>query len=231
MKAYYLIEGGDENLDRSRIKKIIVLFMFGLLIITAISMLFWNNRKMDRELSTTIRNNSEIINDAKVCLNESSVAQRMLLNLAIISDLKEREILMSEWKAAFKRNDESFQALNISFPKSFISDEQLLEKAKSSKENYFKSSTEFLALTNEGDRNKISDFLLKELKPNYESYQLSQKAIFDTANKELLNRTESITTKSNYIAWIMLVIGMFPFVFTIYKIGSYFINGLTNKIV
>jgi len=227
MRAYYLIDDGDDNLDRSRLKKIFVLFLFGVLIITAISILFWNNKKMERELSAAIKNNSEIINDAKVCLNESSVAQRMLLNLAIVSDVNEREILTTEWKAATKNNDKSFSTLSQSFPKSFVSDMQLIEKAKSSKENYFKSSAIFLTLTDDADRDKISDFLLKELRPNYEQYQMSQKAIFDAANKELLNRTQIITTKSNYVAWIMFALGLFPFAFLIYKIGRYFINGLS----
>lgn len=229
MRAYYLIEDNDENLDRSSLKKFLVWLVFGLLVVVAIFLLFWNNRKTERDLSDTIKSNSEIINDAKVCLNESSVAQRMLLNLAIVSDLKEREVLMGEWKVACEKNNTSFEMLKGAFPKGFISDAQLIKNAEVSKNNYFKNSKEFLMLTNEGDRNKLSAFLLEILRPSYEMYQSNQKAIFDTANKELLNRTEVITTKSNYIAWIMLLVGMFPFAFMFYKTVRYFVNGLLLK--
>jgi nitrate reductase NapE component len=224
MKGNYLIQEDERNFDRSDLKMICVLIAFGFLVITAIAMLFWNNRRVEHLFNSSIIKNTEIINETKICLTESSVAQRMLLNLAIVDDLKERNSLKNEWGVACKKNDDSFVILKSHYSKCSSNHIQLIEMATLNKESYFKSSSEFIALTNEGNRKNISDFLLKTLRPKYELYQANQKAIFEKANLELLHKSEVITTKSNSIAWLMLIIGLFPFAFMAFKIGYFFIE-------
>lgn len=224
MKGNYLIKEDGRNFDQSDLKTICVLIAFGLLVVIAIAMLFWNNKRVERSFNNSIIKNTEIINETKTCLTESSVAQRMLLNLAIVDDLNEREILLKEWTLACQKNENSFSNLKLAFSKSTSADIQLIDKIRSSKESYLKSSTEFIGLTNEGNRKKISAFLLKNLKPKYELYQANQKTLFDKSNTELLHNSEVITTKSNTIAWLMLIIGLFPFAFIAFKIVYFFIQ-------
>ncbi len=182
--------------DRSDLRIILLIVIFSLLIITSLIMMIWNHKKTGEEMSVSVKRNSEMVKVSRECISGVGMAHRMHLNLAIIVDSLERIKITHIRDSSLAKSEKAFASLKKYYNQDDKNAEELLSKIQLSKQEYIKASDEFITLTKLDDRKKISDYLLKILKPKYETCQDQQKQVYEGLTKDLMVKTEEITGSS-----------------------------------
>lgn len=213
----------DERLKKSDLKIILFFLFFIIMIISSLILLFLNTRKIDKDYSNYIIKHNELINASTTYLHESSVMQRRLLNLAIVVEPIEKKQCKERFKAAYIKNQTAFNLIKAQLLQEDSKNSAIINEAQIASKEYINAGLKFEELLLTNNREEISSFLSTSLRPKLAVYQEKQMQIFEQISRHSISYSEKMNSYSNITSIIILIIGLFPFLFVIYKLSFNFL--------